>query len=114
MRRIKKVSLSKMIADEIKNYIKSEHLHEGDRLPSIDRLMKQLNVGRSSLREALRFLEAIEVIEVINGKGIYVKDANTYRIETKINIQNEKQFLLQMSEVRRALEGKAVELAAKE
>jgi GntR family transcriptional regulator, transcriptional repressor for pyruvate dehydrogenase complex len=112
MRSIKKVPLSKMIADEIKNYIKSERLHEGDKLPSIDRLMKQLNVGRSSLREALSFLEAIEVIEVINGKGIFVKDANTYRIEAKINIQNEKQFLLQLSEVRRALEGKAVELAA--
>lgn len=111
MRSIKKVSLSKMIADEIKNYIKSKRLQEGDKLPSMENLMNQLNVGRSSLREALSFLEAIEVIEVINGKGIFVKDANTYRIETKINIQNEKSFLLQMSEVRRALEGKAVELA---
>lgn len=111
MQRIKKPSLSKMIAEEIKNYIKAKRLREGDKLPSMGNLIKQLNVGRSSLREALSFLEAIEVIEVINGKGIFVKDANTYRIEAKINIQNEKIFLLQMSEVRRALEGKAVELA---
>ena len=112
MREIKKVSLSKMVADEIKDYIKSQRLQEGDKLPSVDRLMKQMNVSRSSLREGLRFLEAIEVIEVINGRGVFVKDANVYRIETKINIENEKSFLLQMSEVRRALEGKAVELAA--
>ncbi|GGA44749.1 GntR family transcriptional regulator [Kroppenstedtia guangzhouensis] len=111
MRTIKKVSLSKMIADEIKDYIKNQRLQEGDKLPSVESLVKQMNVGRSSLREGLRFLEAIEVIQVINGKGIFVKDANVYRIEAKINIENEKSFLLQMSEVRRALEGKAVELA---
>ncbi|MGG3950335.1 FadR/GntR family transcriptional regulator [Geobacillus thermodenitrificans] len=101
-----------MIITEIQQYIEKNQLKKGDRLPSVAQLTKMLNVSRSSLREALRFMEAVGTIEVINGKGIYVKDdCDSLRIEAKIELENEKQLLLQISEVRRALEGKAVELA---
>lgn len=104
--------MHEMIAEEIKKYIKERQLKRGDKLPSVAKLMSILGVSRSSIRESLRYLEGIDVIEVQNGKGIYVRDGDTLRIEAKIDIQQEKDYLLYISELRRALEGKAVELAA--
>lgn len=102
-----------MVSQEIKTFIKDHGLQENDKLPSVAILAEMLGVGRSSIREGLRDLEATGFIRVENGKGIFVRDADIYRIEATIKVENEKIFLLQISEVRRALEGKAVELAAK-
>jgi GntR family transcriptional regulator, transcriptional repressor for pyruvate dehydrogenase complex len=112
MKIIKKVSMHEMIADEIKRYIREHQLKRGDKLPSVAELTTILGVSRSSIREGLRFLEGFEVIEVQNGKGIYVKDGDALKIEAKIDVEQEKNYLLHISELRRALEGKAVELAA--
>jgi GntR family transcriptional regulator, transcriptional repressor for pyruvate dehydrogenase complex len=112
MKSIKKVSMHEMIADEIKRYIREHQLKRGDKLPSVAELTTILGVSRSSIREGLRFLEGFEIIEVQNGKGIYVKDGDALKIEAKIDVEQEKNYLLHISELRRALEGKAVELAA--
>lgn len=112
MKTIKKVSMHEMIAEEIKRYINEHQLKRGNKLPSVAELTTILGVSRSSIREGLRFLEGIDVIEVQNGKGIYVKDGDALKIEAKIDIEQEKNYLLHISELRRALEGKAVELAS--
>ncbi|MFC4103404.1 FadR/GntR family transcriptional regulator [Paenibacillus xanthanilyticus] len=113
MRKIKKQHMHELVSEEIIRYIADKGLAEGDKLPSVDELVRMFGVGRSSLREALRYLEATEIVKVINGKGIFVSDAGSYRYSGKVKIDNEKSFLLDILDVRRALEGKAVELAAK-
>ncbi|RED55273.1 FadR/GntR family transcriptional regulator [Cohnella lupini] len=113
MAKIQKQTMPELVSQEIQNYIEEKELREGDKLPSVEAMTNMFGVGRSSLREALRYLEAIDAITVVNGKGIYVRDVGTYRFAGKIKIEKEKQFLLSILEVRRALEGKAVELAAK-
>ena len=64
------------IADEIVNrlsrLILDERLRPGDRLPSEHELMSRLGVGRSSLREAIKTLRAIGVVDVVNGNGMFV------------------------------------------
>ncbi|MDQ0200304.1 FadR/GntR family transcriptional regulator [Neobacillus ginsengisoli] len=112
MKSIKKVSLHEMIAEEIKRYINDHQLKRGNKLPSVAELTAILNVSRSSIREALRYLEGIDVLEVQNGKGIFVKDNDELKIVAKIAVEQEKNYLLHISELRRALEGKAVELAS--
>jgi GntR family transcriptional regulator, transcriptional repressor for pyruvate dehydrogenase complex len=112
MKSIKKVSMHEMIAEEIKRYINEHQLKRGDKLPSVADLTTILGVSRSSIREGLRYLEGIEVIEVQNGKGIFVKEGDLLKIEAKIDVEQEKNYLLHISELRRALEGKAVELAS--
>ncbi|SES89798.1 GntR family transcriptional regulator, transcriptional repressor for pyruvate dehydrogenase complex [Salinibacillus kushneri] len=104
MKTVKKKRLSELVADEIKAYIKKENLKEGDRLPSISTLINILGIGRSSLREGLQLLEAQGTIEILNSKP--------FQIQTSFDIENERQFLLEALEVRTALEGKAVDLAA--
>lgn len=113
MRKIQKILLHEQVSQGIQDYIQENELKEGDKLPSVDAMTDMFGVGRSSLREALRYLEAIEIIRVENGKGIFVRDVNTFRFSGKIKVDNEKKFLLSILDVRRALEGKAIELAAR-
>ncbi|WP_066190159.1 MULTISPECIES: FadR/GntR family transcriptional regulator [Gracilibacillus] len=112
MKILKKQRLSELVAEEIKSYIKSEMLQEGDRLPSLVTLMESLDIGRSTLREGLQLLESQGYLEVLNGKGTFVKNTKPFHIQTAFEVENERDFLLEALEVRLALEGKAVELAA--
>lgn len=57
------------IADQIRNAILSKYLTEGDRLPSERELAEQFQVGRVSIREALRKLETMGFIEVRKGSS---------------------------------------------
>ncbi|RXZ77612.1 FadR family transcriptional regulator [Paenibacillaceae bacterium] len=111
--KIKKIHVHELVSREIQNYIREKDLKEGDKLPSVEEMTHMFGVGRSSLREALRYLEAVDIVRVVNGKGIFVSDVDMYRFAGKFKIENEKRFLLHILEVRRAIEGKAVELAAK-
>lgn len=113
MGKVQRVNVHELVSMEIQKYIEEKQLSEGDRLPSVEAMTNMFGVGRSSMREALRYLEAIEAITIVNGKGIFVGDVGTYRFAGKIKVENEKKFLLSILEVRRALEGKAVEMAAK-
>lgn len=113
MQKIQKHNVHQLVAQEIQRYIEENGLKEGDKLPSAGELTAIFGVGRSSLREALRYLEAVEIVRVENGKGIFVRDVDTFRFSGKVKVENEKKFLLSILEVRRALEGKAVELAAR-
>lgn len=112
MKSVKKLSLHEMIAEEIKSYINEHRLKRGSKLPSVAELTSILNVSKSSIREALRYLEGIDIIEIQNGKGIFVKEGVSLKIQAKIDVEQEKNYLLHISELRRALEGKAVELAS--
>ncbi|MDQ0200256.1 FadR/GntR family transcriptional regulator [Neobacillus ginsengisoli] len=97
MKSIKKVSLHEMIAEEIKKYINEHQFKRGNKLPSVGELTTILSGSRSSIREALRYLEGIDVLEVQNGKGIFVKDGDALKIEANIlfNIHHLICFLFQ-------------------
>lgn len=58
---------------EIKNYIKKNQLGLGDSLPSEALLSKELGISRPSLREAIKSLESLGVVESRHGEGLYVK-----------------------------------------
>jgi GntR family transcriptional repressor for pyruvate dehydrogenase complex len=64
--------LPDIIAERITATIANGTLKPGERLPSEPTLAKQLQVGRTSLREALRKLSTLGVIEIIRGKGTFI------------------------------------------
>jgi len=72
--------LHKEIQLRIRRYIAEQQLQPGDRLPSEETLCAQLGVGRSAVREGLKGLEAIGMIESRRGAGSYVAqfDAGRY------------------------------------
>ena len=57
---------------KIKDMILSGELAPGDRLPPEQQLSERLGLSRSSLREAVKALEVIRVLDVRRGDGTYV------------------------------------------
>ena len=72
MQNSKEKTLSQRIAERIIKYILDENLQPGDKLPNETVMCERLNVGRSSLREAMRALASRNVITIRQGSGSYV------------------------------------------
>lgn len=64
------------VSDKVMNWltaaIKAGRFKPGERLPSVAQLARDLGVGQSSIREALRHQQALGVIEMRQGKGTFV------------------------------------------
>ena len=75
--------------------------------------MERLEVGRSTLREGLKKLQAEGIIEVVNGKGIFVSEQRTFQLLASLGIHDARAHLLEMLEVRQALEAQAILLAVR-
>ncbi|MDO5512487.1 FadR/GntR family transcriptional regulator [Corynebacterium sp.] len=58
----------------IKNYILTHRLRPGDLLPSEAVLCGEMDCSRSSLREAIRTLSSLDIVEVRHGHGTFVSD----------------------------------------
>ena len=70
---MKNKMLSQSIADTILSMITIEkRFTAGDRLPNENELSAELNVSRTTLREAIRILVAYNILEIQRGKGTFV------------------------------------------
>jgi DNA-binding FadR family transcriptional regulator len=69
---IARPTITDEIVERITGFILDEGLKPGDKLPSERDLMARLAVGRSSLREAIKTLSAIGIVEVAVGEGMFV------------------------------------------
>ncbi len=107
--------LSDKAVGQIKALIEDGRLKPGDKLPAERELIKLLSVSRASLREALRVLEVLGLIEVRTGIGAFVKqtDAGALPAEWSALLLKTQQEVIDLLEVREALEARAVELAVK-
>ncbi|UCF98936.1 MAG: FadR family transcriptional regulator [Spirochaetaceae bacterium] len=76
LQNIKSRNLQEVIKEQIKYYIISSNLKMGDALPTEKFLSDQLGISRTVIRESLKGLQAIGLIEAVHGKGYFVKDFN--------------------------------------
>ena len=73
---MKNKMLSQSIADTLLSMITIEkRFSAGDKLPNENELSEELNVSRTTLREAIRILVAYNVLEIQRGKGTFVTQA---------------------------------------
>lgn len=110
MAKIQRVPLQYEIISYIENYIEENNLKAGDRLPSQAELLEMMGVSRTALREAIKTLEAKNVLEVKNGKGVYVKDDFQEALYDQVNFVKEQQSIVQMLEIRLVLEKEMLKL----
>ena len=70
---IRRVSLKWQIQDGIRSYIRDNSLPPGAVLPSEAEFGAMFRVGRNSIREAVKALEVLGVLESRSGAGLFVK-----------------------------------------
>lgn len=106
-------SLAGQVANSLRDYI-FDTLSPNDLLPSTAELVEEYNVSRVVIREALKSLEAQDIIEIANGKRARVKpvDAEALRNFFQRAASFEEKTLLELLEVRRGIEIESARLAA--
>ena len=65
--------LPEQVSEQIANLITDRALHAGDKLPNEFQLAEICEVGRSTIREAVKLLVFSGKVEVIRGSGTYIK-----------------------------------------
>ncbi len=71
---IKNKKIHQQVSEEIQKMILSGELKLGDKLPAERKMAEMLNVSRTSIREALRSLEIIGIIESRQGEGNFISE----------------------------------------
>ncbi|RXI98532.1 FadR family transcriptional regulator [Anaerobacillus alkaliphilus] len=101
------------IIRELNHIIQEDHLSTGDKLPSERELSERLNVGRSSVREALRSLELLDLIETRRGEGTFIKSIGGHRLVEILAsfFLREKKARNDLAETRKIVEIEALRLA---
>lgn len=107
------MSRSQQVREQLEQAIRGGDYSIGDRLPSERELAEMFGVSRVSIREALRTLEAIGLVEVKHGAGTMVVDPATRpdRDLTRWTKANRRE-VLELLRVRSALDELAAEEAA--
>ncbi len=108
-------AISDQITGRILSLIRERHLQPGDKLPPERDLAASMGVSRPTLREALRSLAIMNVVELKHGSGTYVTT-----LEPNLLVENfalvfslTDNSFLQLVEARKVIEPGATALAAK-
>lgn len=106
--------LHQQVFEQIQTLIVDGQLKPGDRLPSERDLGELLHVSRNSIREALRALEILGIIECRHGGGNYIKcDISSGMLEPlSLIFRLHGGTFSDILEMRRLMEGEAASLAA--
>jgi GntR family transcriptional repressor for pyruvate dehydrogenase complex len=117
LEKIERTSLSDAVTDSVISQIREGRYRAGDRLPTERELAEQLGVGRTSVREGLRFLEKLGILEIRQGTGTVVRSLSLGKVfEHLIPIQTiidlPDRDVRDIMHVRRILEAESARLAA--
>lgn len=113
MRSIERVSVIDQVVEELKAAITGGAYQLGEKLPTEHSLCAQLGVSRPTVRESLRVLQAVGLIELRPGRGAFV--ARTTELDQRSVaawFAEHRPELRELMEVRQAVEPLAVRLAA--
>lgn len=102
--------LTMYFADEILE----GRLKRGDQIESDRELAKKLNVGRSAVREALKVLDVLGMIDIRLGQGTYItsRETNFFSVPLSWSLFLDGTQVKSILQVRGALELRAVQLAS--
>jgi GntR family transcriptional repressor for pyruvate dehydrogenase complex len=112
---LRKDALSEKIVTRLLNLIREKQLRPGDRLPPERELAPLMGVSRPSLREALRALSVMKVVENHQGSGTYITSLKPELFVDHLDFiftVNDATFL-DLFEARKVIEVGLVALAAK-
>ena len=79
-------------------------------MPTENELIEQLGVSRSSLREAIKSLEALHILDIRHGVGTFVSESSLVPMirglsfHTQLNLHNDHNQLINILDIREILE----------
>lgn len=106
------VHLSEQVAEALSVEIRAGRLAVGDKLPTEAVLVEQFSVSRTVVREAVSRLKSLGLVESRQGSGVFVKPVGFAPLNFDASSAVSRQAVIQMVEVRRALEAEVAALAA--
>lgn len=108
-------SLSDRLAQRIRQLIQNGDYHEGDRLPAIMEMARRFGVGHPTVREALKKLQTMGVIDIRHGSGVYVTRSHEVLLLASPDFTGTvtRKLLLDLIQTRIPIEMQSVSLAAK-
>jgi len=111
---IQKKRVYQEIVEQFINSIKSGNLNPGDKLPSERELAEKLSVSRNAVREAVSVMESAGLVEILQGKGTFLKEDNPAILLQRMDglIHQSGFDLVELLEVRQGLESQGAYLAA--
>ncbi|MGR6915117.1 FadR/GntR family transcriptional regulator [[Actinomadura] parvosata] len=99
----------------VKDLIVRRGLVAGDPLPTESELMEELQVSRNSIREALKALQAVGIVDIRHGFGMFVGRmslaglVDELTFHSRITLQNGANHLAHLVEIRELLESGLVQ-----
>jgi GntR family transcriptional regulator, transcriptional repressor for pyruvate dehydrogenase complex len=107
-------NLSDEIAQRIAQLIQTQEYEPGSRLPAITDMARQFRVGSPTLREALKKLETVGIVDIRHGSGVYVGRSPESLMITNpvIEARATKKLLVDLIEARIPIESHTTALAA--
>lgn len=114
LRTIEKTRVSESAVEQIVELIRSGNFAPGEQLPGERQLAKTLDISRNSVREALRKLETIGLLEIRQGLGTFVKDPSSEVLRTALvpHFFSDPKTIEKLFEVREIIEVEAAARAA--
>ena len=100
-----RVTVSQTVTEHIVSLISKGEIRPGERLPSEHELMRQLNVGRSSVREAIRGLAMMGIVDSRARRGTIVISPVPNSFSDKLDQSITVWAMKDLYEVRSLLEG---------
>jgi GntR family transcriptional repressor for pyruvate dehydrogenase complex len=83
---VSRTTLSEQVAMQLASELEAKRWQPGEKLPSEAELCKVFNVGRSTLREALKSLSFIGMIRMRAGGGSYVADQRSKYMDGPLHL----------------------------
>jgi len=103
---VHKTKVYKTVADQLQRKIRDGLMKAGDWLPPERELAEMFHVSRSSLRDAIRNLEQLGLLEARHGEGTVVRDPSAESLVNPLAtlIANQRELLSDLLEFRRMIE----------
>jgi len=113
-KRVNRAAAPEIVLEQVKNLILERKYLPGDKLPPERVLSEMTGVSRPSIREAFKTLEALGIVEIKHGSGIYIREPNLdfATFPMTVMLGKGKDIVNELIEARQIVEVEIVALAA--
>ena len=114
--RVRRVKVVDEIIETMRQDIVTRRLRHGERLPSEKELSERFGVSQPTIREAIRALETLGLVEVLHGNGSFVRGQGDYALGSALQtlLQLKSVGIMDVLDVRQVLGSHSIERAAKQ